>query len=631
MDAAAARLTILAIVVVAALPGCRCGPDGTAEQPAPPEARPRLVVVGVDGLDPDILEDLVGGKELPNLARLHRARVGTTTPSDPRVAWTSLVTGTPPAAHGLVGEVMRLPSSLEFTELAFVRDKGGGIRSLRAGEPFWVTVSRHARRVRVLRAPDSFPALDVESGEVLSGPGTPDLRGEPCTYFVVRSAGAPGAARPPDGGILLEAGPRSGGGFEVTVPGPRSPDGTTQAALELHVEKVRGGSPASLRIASSGHEVVTGVGQWSEWIEILFQGPGGQIPSITRVLPLALTPELEVFLEPPGADPYAPVFALSTPRYYAGFLADRYGRFRTTGQVVDERAHAAGVIDMTDLLRQTYLAWEEQERMTIGELGRGGWDLFFVVFPQPGPAVRALSATDDEIDAQNLEKIYSRLDGMVGEIMKGLRASDRLIVVSARGTRPVTRTFNLTAWLVKERYMCLERKAKSSPKAWLADVDWQSTRAYSAGAGFVYLNLAGREPAGTVEPGQEADRLAGEIRSRLLALRDGERHVVKEVLAGDELFAGPASARAPDLVVVLGPGYGIGPGSQRGAVPSRVLEDSTRPAAGGADGGDASDARGILLSTLPVRSEPVVVDVAPTVLAFFGIKPPPSYTGRNLW
>jgi len=605
---------------------------------------PRLVVLGVDGLDPRLLDDLVVRGKVPNLARLHRSALSTTVPSDPATAWSSFVTGTPPAAHGILGDVMRLPSSYDLA-MPCLPSGGSGLQpspSVRLGESFWAAAARAGKRVRVLRAPFSFPQSTAGAAEVLSGAGTPDLGGGPGAYMLVRTSAPAAGGRPPDGGIELAAESLPGGGWRVRVAGPVQ--GGKETAAELTMSwSVAAGTTDRVLLVDAGRSVVSAVpGKWSDWIELSFEGGGKKITGITRVLPLSGGPGLEAVLEPVGADPYAPIMPLSSPRYYAGFLADRYGRFRTTGSLVDEHAYAAGQIGPAALLNQTYSSWERSERMTLGELGRGGWDLLLSVFPQTGAAVRVLAragddrlpAHDSALDAgygENLEKLYSRLDGLVGEIMKGLSASDRLIVVGVRGVRPVRRELNLTSWLVKEGYTTLLRKAKSSTKDGYADVDWERTRAFAAGAGAIYLNLAGREPQGVVQSGEEAKDLLEDLRRKLLALRDGSSAVVKDVVSGADVFSGPAADRAPDLLVVLQAGYAIGPACRLGAVPPRVLQDSTQPWIPAADGGDPADARGVFLATLPPRTDPSVVDVAPTVLGFFGIKPPPTCTGRNLW
>jgi predicted AlkP superfamily phosphohydrolase/phosphomutase len=215
--------------------------------------------------------------------------------------------------------------------------------------------------------------------------------------------------------------------------------------------------------------------------------------------------------------------------------------------------------------------------------------------------------------------------------MRGLRAEDRLILVGVRGLRSVRRSFNVTAWLVKERYCVLGRKAKTSSRGDFGDYEWHSTRAWAAGAGGIYLNLEGREPLGVVSSGKESEELLEEIRTKLLALRDEGRPVVREVIRGSELFKGPAAERAPDLMVLLHPGYGVGPAGRCGAVPARVFQDSTKPWIPFADGSHPAHAHGVLMTTFAPRGDPSVLDVAPTVLGFFGIKPPPSCSGLSFW
>jgi len=71
--------------------------------------------------------------------------------------------------------------------------------------------------------------------------------------------------------------------------------------------------------------------------------------------------------------------------------------------------------------------------------------------------------------------------------------------------------------------------------------------------GAIRFNLAGREPYGRVEPGEEASDLTEEIREELLELEDpasGER-VVKRVVTAEEAFGSDHHPDVPDLMVVF--------------------------------------------------------------------------------
>jgi len=106
--------------VLLVLGAAACGPAGT-DAPAPPPAEggaPRVTVpdrkvmlIGLDGADWDIIDPLVARGELPHLARLAsegaRARLRTITPVLSPVVWTSMATGKGPAKHGIVDFLAR--------------------------------------------------------------------------------------------------------------------------------------------------------------------------------------------------------------------------------------------------------------------------------------------------------------------------------------------------------------------------------------------------------------------------------------------------------------------------------------------------------------------------------------------
>jgi predicted AlkP superfamily phosphohydrolase/phosphomutase len=83
-------------------------------------------------------------------------------------------------------------------------------------------------------------------------------------------------------------------------------------------------------------------------------------------------------------------------------------------------------------------------------------------------------------------------------------------------------------------------------------VDWERTVAYSMGhVGQVYLNVAGREPHGIVDPDsyeqkrQEVIDVLGELKD------DDGRLILSEVISGDATYHGPYAEKGPDLHLVL--------------------------------------------------------------------------------
>ena len=76
-------------------------------------AGPKMIVLGVDGMDPLFLE--AHWDSLPNLNRLRKSgdfkRLGTTVPPQSPVAWSSVITGMDPGGHGIFDFIHRNPST----------------------------------------------------------------------------------------------------------------------------------------------------------------------------------------------------------------------------------------------------------------------------------------------------------------------------------------------------------------------------------------------------------------------------------------------------------------------------------------------------------------------------------------
>src|SRR5437762_13970369 len=82
-------------------------PVMAAEYPASVDKRPRVVVIGVNGMEWDIIRPLLLRGELPNLAHvLHNGVYGklktVPSPNCPKV-YTAIATSTPPDQNGITG------------------------------------------------------------------------------------------------------------------------------------------------------------------------------------------------------------------------------------------------------------------------------------------------------------------------------------------------------------------------------------------------------------------------------------------------------------------------------------------------------------------------------------------------
>ncbi|MDP6934182.1 MAG: alkaline phosphatase family protein, partial [Myxococcota bacterium] len=160
-----------------------------------------MFVLGVDGMDPVILQRLMDEGKMPNFATLASEgafqSLGTSTPPQSPVAWSSFVTGMDPGGHGIFDFVHRDPSTYMPISSATppVEDHGSALHLFgyvfpmgaeepannRGGTPFWDALVDAGVDVEVYRMPGNYPTPESDA-RVLSGMGTVDMRGGYGTY-----------------------------------------------------------------------------------------------------------------------------------------------------------------------------------------------------------------------------------------------------------------------------------------------------------------------------------------------------------------------------------------------------------------------------------------------------------------
>jgi predicted AlkP superfamily phosphohydrolase/phosphomutase len=145
------------------------------------------------------------------------------------------------------------------------------------------------------------------------------------------------------------------------------------------------------------------------------------------------------------------------------------------------------------------------------------------------------------------------LDEIIDEVVSELDENTLLMMLSDHGFCGVKTEVNLNVWLQQEGLL---RFQTNSPKS-LEEIDGRS-KAYSLIPGRVYINLKGREPRGSVEPGAEFESVCEDLIARLLALRgpDGEP-VIERVEKREALYGEDCASLAPDLVALARYGYDL--------------------------------------------------------------------------
>jgi predicted AlkP superfamily phosphohydrolase/phosphomutase len=225
------------------------------------------------------------------------------------------------------------------------------------------------------------------------------------------------------------------------------------------------------------------------------------------------------------------------------------------------------------------------------------------------------------------------MDQVLGEVLPRLDKDTTLLVLSDHGFAPFYRSFNLNTWLLNHGYIKLKGQSDSDSSEPLANVDWNATRAYGLGLNGLYINLRGREGNGIVSPGAEARSLMNEIKGKLLEDKDPKTNlpVITRVDIANDVYQGPYSQSGPDLLIGYNRGYRAGWKTILGAFPQDVLEDNTNPWSGD-HCMDYTLVPGVLLSNRKIAADtPALTDIAPTVLAEFGIAKPKAMMGRSIF
>lgn len=509
-----ALATLLAGVLVGIPRRVRSSPaasDGSAAAARP--QYPRVVVLGIDGLDPEILQETIAKypERMKHFARLVNEHgvhsLGTSTPPQSPVAWSSFITGLDPGGHGIFDFlhrdlVTRAPvPSTTVSEPAGAYElfgdwklpTGGASRSNRTGEAFWTILARHGVPADIWRMPANFP-VEPANGWSFSGMMTPAIDsayGE-CTIYTTNPTlvAVAGDARIEIVEVYSDV-------IDTWVSGPANvfKDGEPAEKAPLRVWLDRKARAVALDV--DGHKLVLEPGEWSDFVPVTFHllplslsDIGGIVRFYLRSMPdESGQGEFELYASPVNIDPSAPLAPVSEPADASALVADvrrGIGPYYTQGMPEDVNALKAEVVTVREFMQQAELVQQEGERMLDFALERytakpeGGLLFFYFSgvdlcghmmwrhfdeqhpFHDPGLAGedsswwshRAGSTWKDVI-----YDLYMEMDPVLGALREKVGEDATLIVMSDHGFAPYRRRVGLNAWLVEQGYLVLREGA----------------------------------------------------------------------------------------------------------------------------------------------------------------------------
>jgi predicted AlkP superfamily phosphohydrolase/phosphomutase len=614
----------------------------------------RVVVLGLDGLEPKLVDRFMQEGLLPNMKALAAEgsyeRLSTTLPPLSPVAWSTFQTGVNPGAHNIFDFLTRdkrfclplLSSTLtavgekewKIGPLRFKRPNAS-IQLLRKSQPFWKILGRYGVFSNVIRVPISYPPEKFE-GNILSAMCTPDLKGTQGSFCAYTTKVTGGHAT----GGKFQSVKRSGRIFEGQIEGPPDPKSKTGQPLVVpfKVEAGDNNDSALLRVGSNTEQLK--LNQFSNWLEIEFSlGARKSVSAIVRFCLRQLEPDFFLYMSPLNINPERPALPISHPVFFSTWLAKRQGPFGTLGLMEDTWGRNEKALDDQRFLDQTYLTHEERKEMFFAALDRTRQGVCACVFDASDRIQHMFwryldpqhpSPRENASFERVIPEMYQKMDELVGQTRAKVNPGDVLIVLSDHGFTSFRRCVNINTWLLKEGYLALKDNS-AGPKDYLQDVEWSKTKAFGIGLTGIYLNQIGRERNGIVKP-EEAAALKREIIAKLEALQDPSngQKAVRRVYDSLKVYKGAYASEAPDLIVGTEPGYRVSWESVTGGFSQEIFEDNLKAWSGDHD--VAPDAvPGVFFCNRPLtQDKPAIIDLAPTILDLFKVPVPTYMEGRVL-
>jgi predicted AlkP superfamily phosphohydrolase/phosphomutase len=631
-----------------------------------PVTTKKILVLGFDGVPNGPLKEMMDQGKLPNFSRLavqggFRALTTSIPPQSP-VAWSSFITGQNPGKTDIYDFIARKPETyMPYLSTSSVEGESEGITIgnwiiplsspkpvlLRRGRAFWQYLEEKDIPTTVLKVPANYPPLETK-GRSLAGMGTPDILGTYGTFTFYTTK--PQKKKKETGGRIIEV-TKEDNRIETRLSGPPNSFRLDQAEvgidLTIHTDPQ---NPVVRVDLGDQAQILLKKGEWSDWIRLTFElipyypFEGGTISLVCKFFLKDVHPDFEMYVTPLNIDPANPFMPITTPASYSQELAEKFGPFYTQGMPEDTWALNEGRLNDKQFLQQVRFIQDEKRKIFFYEFDRFNSGFLFCHFfafdqlshmfwryidPQH-PGYKEDKAGHFK---KVIENAYLELDGILGKVLDRIDQNTTLIVLSDHGFASFRRFFHLNTWLYQNGYIVLQDESRTTSEEFFENVDWSRTRAYAMGLNSLYLNIDGREGEGIVENGEEADALKKELIQGLKQIKDPETgmQVIKEVYDTEHVYSGAHVKTAPDLIVGYNRNYRSSWETALGKITKTTFGDNLKAWSG--DHCMAVDlVPGILLTNRKITMEkPALIDLAPSILAEFGISKPEDMDGESFF
>jgi predicted AlkP superfamily phosphohydrolase/phosphomutase len=586
-----------------------------------PAKQKKILFIGIDGFDPNIMETMMGKGEIPAFARLaeqgYYSPLQTINPPQSPVVWTSIATGCTPAEHGIFDFLHSDPKTY-LPYLSLLKRDGPRYKTPYEAKTFWEKASDAGIPSTIIKWPVTFPPKPIK-GNILAGLGVPDIRGTLGTYAFYTTD--PSIDKTDKKGKVIHVQVKNNR-IVTELIGPIA--ATVKGQKEIVIPLIMEISAVSVTCSLGNAKINLKEGQWSDWIQLKFSlGLMASVKGICKLYLKSIHPEFALYITPIHVDPESYVFPISAPYDFAQDLKDEIGRYATLGMPEEANALNDEVIDEEAFLMHCDTLMQEREKIFNAAFVKFKKGILACVFDTTDRVQhmfwRFLDKSHPLYNAKMAEKYgdvipdyYRRMDKIIAQIMERISDDTLLLICSDHGFSSFKKEVHLNSWLVQNGFMTLNA-GHTACKGLFTDVQWSGTKAYAVGFNSIYLNRASREKEGIVSE-EEIESTKKMLSEKLNILNDNGTKAISKVYDTKELYDGQHLLNEPDLIIGYNKAYRSSSQSAIGQITAgAVIEDNLKKWSGD-HCSEADSVSGIFFSNkkeFPAKVS--VLDIAPLI------------------
>ena len=633
----------------------------------------KVILIGLDGLVPSLVEKYISIDKLPNIKRLTnegaRAECIPVFPTNSASNWASISTGAWPRTHGVIDMVVHLPGT-PLTEI-----KSGFYSDLCQAEQIWSTCERFDKKVLLLKYIASWPP-NIAKGIQVEGfgaPGGPASRPWGTTPVALSTSSCYSSTQLENAKIVSFHEANISDWKNISIPSTATANPPALES-EITVGPSKGIKYNVLLLCSSNSSLnnydaaligkskdanasfLLKKGQVSDWLIEDFEVNGitkkGSFRMKLTDIGTQHDRSFKLFVSQ-----IFPIEGWTFPNPIASELINRFG------PLLESISHFPYAFGWTD--ENTYLDDMSYQAKWIGNatkylMTQYGWDLYMTHWQATDNTAHGflrfdksvLTEYESEIADRVVQRTYEISDGLVGDILqaandssKELKTDDEIytFIVSDHGQVMGKRRFFINAYLYEKGLI----KLKRDPATQKISVDWKNTQAFAQGMVHVYVNLRGRDPEGIVNPGNEYDSTVQRVIDMLYNIKDpktGSRPISFALTSKESEFLGLGGERVGDVIFAANPVYAI---DNRVKVSGDLFEDLKVAFRDGSihgaqlpsvDLGEKGTMKTVFIAHGPnikkgyIRKKPIsVIDIAPTIAYALDIPAPKDSDGNIIY